>query len=52
MSRASFLAARPPRMMLLVGMVARTVPVAPAKTRPPALVKVAVAIASGKKKRG
>ena len=49
--RAIFLAAAP-RRRALVGMVARVVPVAPARTRPPAVVKVAVATASGKKKIG
>ena len=49
--RASFLAAAP-RRRALVGMVARVVPVDPARTRPPAVVKVAVATASGRKRMG
>ena len=47
--RAPVLAARPPRTMAPVGMVARVVPVAEARTRPPAVVKVAVLTGSGKK---
>ena len=41
MSRASFLAARPPRTRVPVGMVA-VAPLAAVRTSPPAVVKVAV----------
>ena len=49
--RASFLAAAPSRRAP-VGTVARVAPLAPVKTRPPAVVKEAAATASGRKKIG
>ena len=48
MSRASFLAARPPRTRAPVGMVA-VAPLAAVRTRPPAVVKVAVLRGSRRK---
>ena len=49
--RAIFLAAAP-RRRAPVGTVARVAPLAPVKTRPPAVVKDAAATASGRKKIG